>query len=142
MLPFFFGSGINVIYATITNEIPAFHLPFFPLASQNTSSLFYGGSYLAVAQNLLSYWPATLERLVWLTLFLLAFAAPFFTTGMQRRFALLSVLFILAVALLASPIAQPRYRIPAEPFIWLSAALTLYNFLIPYFSRKRANEPT
>jgi hypothetical protein len=118
-------------------------VPFFPRATENTSSLFYGGSYSAVIGNLFYYWPSSLERMVWLVLFILAFAAPFVTAGRQRRFTVFSVIMILAIAMLASPIAQPRYRIPAEPFIWLSAALAaaeLYKRLKPILPKNRLEE--
>ena len=130
-IPFFIGSGINVIYATITNEIPEMpDVPFFPRAGENTATLFYAGNLLATAQNLAYYWPSTLERLVWLMLFIFAFIAPFITNGRQRRFAIFSIIMIVAIAILSSPIAQPRYRIPAEPFIWLCSILTIYSLAI------------
>lgn len=124
-IPFFVGSGVNVIYATITNEIPRMpDVPFFPRATQNTATLFYGGEFGAVTKNILYYWPSTLERLLWLVVFVLAFAAPFVTKGRTQRFVILGAALTIVIALLASPIAQPRYRLPAEPFIWLSAAFT------------------
>jgi len=129
-LPFFAGSGVNATYATIAKEIPNMpEIPFFARAEQNTASLFYGGDFISVSKNLLYYWPATLERIVWLILFILAFTAPFITRGRQRMFSVLGVFVILTVAILATPIAQPRYRVPAEPFIWISAALALSSLM-------------
>jgi hypothetical protein len=137
-IPFFVGSGVNVVYATITNEIPNMpDVPFFPRAAQNTASLFYGGSYGSVLYNLFYYWPSTLERIAWLMIFILAFAAPLVTSGLQRRFAILGVGMILAIAILASPIAQPRYRIPAEPFIWLLATMTTSLLAAKYHAQVR-----
>ena len=125
-VPFFAGSGVNAAYATIANEIPDMpDVPFFPRANKNTASLFYGGDFVEVIKNLLYYWPATIERILWVILFLLAFSAPLITRGRQKVFAILSVLVILTIAAFATPIAQPRYRIPAEPFIWITAALAL-----------------
>jgi 4-amino-4-deoxy-L-arabinose transferase-like glycosyltransferase len=145
MIPFFVGSGVNVMYATITNEVPNMpDTPFFPRAAENTASLFYSGNITAVFANLIYYWPATLERIVWAALFLLAFCAPLLTEGVRRRFAIFGVVMILVVAILASPIAQPRYRIPAEPFLWLGAALgasALYGRMRPILSKKSAGEP-
>ncbi len=135
MIPFFAGSGVNVIYATITNEIPNLEdIPYLPRATENTSSLFYGGDLNAVASNLVRYWPSTVERIVWALAFLLAFLAPLFARGLQRKFALLSILMILVIAGLSSPIAQPRYRIPAEPFIWLGAAICLASLRLRLLS--------
>jgi 4-amino-4-deoxy-L-arabinose transferase-like glycosyltransferase len=125
-IPFFVGSGVNVVYATITNEIPSLpDLPFFPKATENTSTLFYGGHIGSVLRNLLYYWPATLERMVWLVVFLLALVSPFLTRGKIRTVALLGVVTLLMVAALSSPIAQPRYRVPVEPFLWVLALLSL-----------------
>ncbi len=75
--------------------------------------------------NLTSFLPSTFERLVWVALFLLTFAAPFFARGRARAFFVLGIMLIIVAAVLASPVAMPRYRIPVEPFIWLAALYSL-----------------
>jgi 4-amino-4-deoxy-L-arabinose transferase-like glycosyltransferase len=127
---FFLASGMNVQYVVFNIESGGgFNLPFFPTTEHNLASLLYSGNFIAALQNLAQFWPATIERLVWFILFALAFAAPFLTTGHARKFAILGVVFTITLAALASPIAQPRYRIPAEPFIWISAALALSSII-------------
>ena len=127
MIPFFLGSGVDVSYAVINIETGnTLNVPFMPKVDENLSSLVYSGNLKEVAKNLLAFWPATLERLVWAGLFALTFLAPFLAKGRERKFFILAILLILVAAVLASPVAQPRYRVSVEPLVWVSALYCAY----------------
>ncbi len=123
MLPFFFGSGLDVQYAVVDIETGSrLDVPFMPKVDENLSKLVFSGDVVGVIKNLFSFWPATLERVVWLLLFTLVAVSAFLAQGRDRRFLILGVVLIAVAAVLASPVAQPRYRVPLEPIIWSSAA--------------------
>ena len=134
MGPFFLGSGIDVDYSVVAIEGHLPKISFLPQKDENLSTLLYQGQWREVLNNLTSFLPSTFERLVWVALFLLTFAAPFFARGRMRAFFVLGILLILTAAVLASPVAMPRYRIPVEPFIWL-AALYALNALVQKTAR-------
>lgn len=127
MLPFFLGSGIDVSYAVLAIETKwQLHVPFLPHVDENLSNLVYSGDYVGILKNLLKYWPATLERLVWAALFLGVLLAPFLARDtFRRKFFIFSILTIGLAAFLASPVAQPRYRVPVEPLIWTAGLFSL-----------------
>lgn len=130
-LPFFLGSGIDVSYAVVAIETKwQLHIPFLPHVDENLSNLVYAGDYIAVIKNLFTYWPATLERLVWASVFFLTLLSPFFAkTPHIRKFFIFGILLIGATAFLASPVAQPRYRIPIEPIVWVAALYSLSHLI-------------
>lgn len=141
-IPFFLGSGIDVSYAVIAIETKwQLNIPFLPHVDENLSNLVYAGNFSGVIKNLLRYWPATLERLVWAGLFFLTLLSPFLARDMRaRKFFILGILFIGLAAVTSSPVVQPRYRIPVEPFIWVSAfaaATTLIQRFAPSRIRDR-----
>lgn len=133
-IPFFLGSGIDVSYAVIAIETKwQLNIPFLPHVDENLSRLVYSGDYLGVIKNLLRYWPATLERLVWACLFFLTLLSPLLARDMRsRKFFILGILFIGMTAVMASPVVQPRYRIPVEPIIWISALYAARELYLRY----------
>jgi 4-amino-4-deoxy-L-arabinose transferase-like glycosyltransferase len=95
--PFFAGSGLNVMQAIVGQEAPQI-------------------------ANLSLAAPILIERLAWAVLFLLLFASPFLARGRTRVFFVFCVTLVLANAFLSSPVSQPRYRLPVEPFVLIAAA--------------------
>lgn len=136
-IPFFVGSGIDVSYAVIGIETKwQLNIPFLPTVDDNLSNLVYSGAYKDALKNLLKYWPATIERLIWAILFVLALFSPFLTKDMrQRKFFILGLLFVGIAAIMASPVAQPRYRVPVEPFVWISALYSCSKLWMWYTQR-------
>lgn len=128
-IPFFLGSGVDVVYATIGTETQwRFRVPFLPHTDDNLSTLVYRGEWSEAAQTLVRFWPATIERLSWATLFGLVLVSPFLAaTPLARRFGIFAIVVIGTAAFLASPVAQPRYRIPIEPFVWTLGPLAAYE---------------
>lgn len=124
-VPFFLGSGLNVTQAIITGGRPDIRVPLLPSKDSNLGNLVISCNWKAVAKDLAESWPVTIERLSWVALFALAFLAPLLSRGRLRLFFLLFLAIICANAFLTSPVTQPRYRIPAEPFIWVAAGYTI-----------------
>jgi hypothetical protein len=143
-VPFFLGSGVNVAYAVIAIETKwQFRAPFFPHIDDNLSKLAYGGSFSGVVRNLLTYWPATFERIVWAALFVLMLASPFAATSVrQRKFFVFGILMTGFIVVLSSPVVQPRYRVPVEPFVWIAAVCSVPALLRTLTSFRRRNPYT
>ncbi len=120
-IPFFISSGLNVIGATISSDSSA-RVPLITPSGTSLGELVRAKDWSGVMGNILSSWPITLERLLWVILFALAFISPLFAKGYVRLFLLLTVLIILANAVITSPVSQPRYRLPIEPMLWVAAA--------------------
>lgn len=127
MIPFFLGSGFNVAHAVIAAEAPSLRLPFFPTEQDNLTSAVLKGDWKTVADNIFHYPLVTVERMLWILIFAFAFIAPLLAKGYIQRFLLLSCVIILSFAFLSSPVIQPRYRVPAEPFIWIAATYSVYR---------------
>lgn len=131
--PFFLSSGLDVQYAVVDIATGQnLNVPFFPKRHENLSHLVYAGDVVGIVKNVFSFWPATLERFVWACAFTLLLIAPFISHGIPRRFFILCIVLVSVAALLASPVAQPRYRIPIEPIVWISALYSA-SILIPRF---------
>jgi hypothetical protein len=129
-VPFFFMSGFNVIHAVLAHEAPALRSSLFPTESDNLTRHITSHEWGAALHALGAYWLTTLERLSWFVAILLAFAAPFFARGRNRRILLVFAAIIVANIILISPVTQARYRFPAEPYIWVAAVytgVTLWN---------------
>lgn len=128
-IPFFLGSGFNVAHVVVATESPSLRSSLFPTEQENLTSAILRGDIATVRNNLLNYPLVTLERILWLLIFALVFLSPLFAKGMVRRTLLLFCFIILSFAFLSSPVIQPRYRVPAEPFIWICAVYSVYGFL-------------
>ena len=136
-LPFFLGSGLDVSYAVLAIETQwRLHIPFLPHVDENLSDLVYERDFGGVLKNLMTYWPATLERIMWLMLFSGTLAAPFLTKNtLHRKYYIFGIAVIGMAGLLSSPVAQPRYRIPVEPIAWVSGIFVL-TVAISFAQRK------
>lgn len=126
MIPFFLSSGFNVSHAIISAESPSLYSPLFPSEQENLTSAMLHGDYATVWNNVIRYPIVTLERISWLVIFGLAFIAPLFAPkGPVRRFLFISIFLILSIGFLSSPVIQPRYRVPAEPLLWVGFVYTI-----------------
>ncbi len=137
MIPFFLGSSLNVAHVVVSTEAPALFIPLFPKVQENLTSKALAGDWRGVLANLQRYWIVTLERLVWAGIFALAFLSPFFARGQTRLFLIFACIIILANAFLTSPVFQPRFRVPAEPFIWIPAIYTAHALFAWLKARSR-----
>lgn len=120
-IPFFLMSGFNVAHAIVSDAAPGMRLPLFPTEADNLTRYITAHEWGAALRAVGTYWFTTLERLVWLVVILLALASPLIVGRTQRAWALLFAVIIITNILLVSPVTQARYRVPAEPFIWVAA---------------------
>lgn len=125
MIPFFLGSGFNIAHVIIATEAPSLRSSLFPTEQENLTSAILRGDTQTVWRNLTHYPIVTLERILWLLIFALACMAPLLASHDARPLLLLAVGMIFWIAFLSSPVVQPRYRVPAEPFIWLACVYSL-----------------
>lgn len=120
--PFFFSSSIEAagrfLYAfgAKTGDAPE---------DVNVSALFLAGDVSNATRALLADAPQLFERLFWLFIWLSAGLTAlygFLARAQEGVFWAALFLTAMAFAVLASPVAMPRYRLPAEPFVFLLAA--------------------
>lgn len=117
--PFYIGSSIDAatyavygrgaIQGTLSPDI-------------NVSSLVLHGKYGAAFAALTANMPVMIERLLWVILCIASFGA-FVSAALRKKptASVIILLFALIVAfgVLTGPVAYPRYRLPAEPFIFI-----------------------
>jgi len=123
-IPFFVMSGFNVINAVLSHEAPSLRFPIFPTEGENLTRHILAHEWDKAVRALATYWFTTLERISWLIAILAACASPFFAHDERQRILLLFVCIIISNIILVSPVTQARYRVPAEPFIWVAAVYT------------------
>lgn len=138
-IPFFLMSGFNVANAIISHEAPSLRIPLFPTENENLTRHIAAHEWGAALRAAGAYWFTTLERLVWLVVIILALAAPLFAQGRTRRILWLFATVIITNIILVSPVTQARYRVPAEPFIWV-AALTSISALARRWQGRRKDD--
>lgn len=154
-IPFLMGSGFNVINAVYVKESPTLKSSLFPTASENLSEAIRTKNWALALKNVRSYWFTTLERLLWLCAIGGALLAPCAAFLYARRFNTRLALLVLGAAIvvttmaITSPVTQPRYRVPAEPFIWIGAVSFLHILIMQYqaflkrlFVHKASGMPT
>lgn len=121
-VPFFIGSSLDSVELSF---VSAGLLPPRVAPPVNISGSILSGDVSGALSALFSNPLVLLERLFWVVICGFAFlysCAVLYRRGTNWRFVLLSVLFIGAFAVLTGPVSGPRYRVPAEPFIFLLAA--------------------
>lgn len=133
-IPFFFGSSIkniqlsyNLFYdddmdrqfteSSISDALLSFNI------KKTTQVLWKEGGVL-------------LERLAWLLLVVLSFVGLW--DNKRRSIVVVSLLFVFYFAILTGPVSYVRYRLPAEPFIFIAALAGVALLLERYFSRVRS----
>ncbi len=126
--PFFFGTSIGTLYlelhdlGILSGSPQMYHTP--------TESL-VRGDYAGVIQSIFSNIPILLERLVWLFAWLSLFAASWiYRRSRLIVFVLGTIALVGILALIAGPVANPRYRIPIEPFLFLIAMDVVATFAL------------
>lgn len=119
IIPFYIGSSIDAttysVYArgavkgTLSPDI-------------NVSSLVLHGDYRAAIAALTNNMLVLIERFIWLILCIASFGTVVATVRRKEIYASIIVLFfslIIAFGVLTGPVSYPRYRLPAEPFIFI-----------------------
>ena len=134
--PFFVGSGYNVINAVLAQQSPALHIPLFPTESSNLTAALTNGDYWSAVLYIKSFWLVTIERLMWAFAVFASLVAPFFARGRTRLILLVSALIVLSTMILVSPVTQARYRMPAEPYIWIGAVYSVFALSLKWRNRK------
>ena len=131
-IPFFLGSSLKE--ATTVFRSPNF--------SQNTSDLFIRGS--GVIKKLWQELPFTLESMLRVLSTIFMFIGVLRAWKEKNGIALLLFAIILLFALMSSPWASPRFRLPFEPYILLLALYGLQYFfraLIPGMMNRFGTRP-
>lgn len=118
-IPFYVGSSIDtlkravylrgVVQGTLGSDV-------------NISALVAQGNIYSALDTLLQDTPVFIERLGWLLMCVASFFATVFIVWRGLPGASVAVLFfslILAFGVLTGPVAYSRYRLPAEPFIFI-----------------------
>ena len=133
-VPFFLGSSIDSrIYLLRTIGV----LP--PAPPTNISGLFTAGHLGQVLDSLVKDPLGLIERVFWVFVTLSAFGYSLFVLYKKRPnavFVAFSVLLILSLALITGPIAETRYRVPAEPFLLLLAFAGVATLVKRFFFRR------
>ncbi len=123
--PVFLGSGVDNYGWVIGRSAPP---------DVNISSLITGGEFGQATKALFADPLVLLERLVWLTLILLAGLSVF--VNKNKRVVIVGIFLLIAYfAIAVGPVAMPRYRLPISPFIFLLAGLSvqyLFTQLLAY----------
>ncbi len=130
--PFFLGSSIKEVVTNLRFSAHPEQIEF----ADNTSDVFIKKGGIAGMKKLLQEAPYTFESLLRLLTF------PFLIVAIRRSykeksvFVLLLAAIVFIFAVISSPVANPRYRLPFEPYIFL---LILYG--ITFFSRLKNKIP-
>lgn len=116
-IPFFFGSSIK-------NAQLSYNLFYNDDVDKRFSESSISDKLLSlnieeVIQYLLKEGVVLVERLGWLFMVILAFIGMYDTQ--RRKWVIISVLYIAYFALLTGPVSYVRYRLPAEPFLFMAA---------------------
>jgi 4-amino-4-deoxy-L-arabinose transferase-like glycosyltransferase len=130
--PFFFGSSIkntvysyNLLYDNDINYI-------YPDGS--VMSLLLQGNMKDFFGRISSELIFLIERLFWLCICIIGLF-PVFKKD-TRKISIICWLLILYFAILTGPVSYPRYRLPAEPYMFMTAALGVAT-LIQLFKKRR-----
>lgn len=119
IVPFYIGTSIeaarSAVYgrARISGTVPS---------DINVSSLVLHGNYRGAFSALTANMPQLFERFVWLILCIASFVTAVSAVRRRDPYASVIVLFfalIVAFGVLTGPVSYPRYRLPAEPFIFI-----------------------
>ncbi len=118
-IPFYIGSSIQAVKRALGLQGV---LPGLQSSSSNISSLILSG-HVADALSVLIASPwELLERVFWLLVLGLDVLALFLARGRARILLIFFAIIALLFGGLTGPVSFPRYRMPAEPFLLLSAA--------------------
>lgn len=119
VVPFYIGSSIDAVtYAVYSRG--ALRGTLSP--DINVSSLILHGNYRAAVAALTDNIVVLLERIIWLILCIASLVTA--VVAIYRRKPSMSVvalffMLVIAFGILTGPVSYPRYRLPAEPFIFI-----------------------
>lgn len=123
-VPFFLTSSLRSVSDVLGN------LGLLPkIQSVNLTNLILTGNLAGLIQVSFTQLPFTVEQLAWLLICLAAAASLVVLEGRERRIALWLGVIIGAYAILTGPVAFPRYRLPAEPYLLILALAGLSPLL-------------
>lgn len=77
-----------------------------------------------------------IERIMWMFFYVLILFGLFLN---KRNIILLCLFFVLYFAVLTGPVSYVRYRLPAEPFIYIAFILSISSILLFIKERKNTN---
>ncbi len=121
--PFFFSSSIKTFQDFSSRLLPSNKISSdIQTHKAILSDLFAKGQFVDMFGVIMkSAWYITFERILWLVILFLSFVPLLFKK--QRLYAVLFLSLIFYFALLTGPVAYARYRLPAEPFMFLLASI-------------------
>lgn len=135
--PFFIGSSIDTTQRTL------FSLGLLdgsPPPAVNISGLALSGNVHAIISETEAHPWEMGERIGWLLIATFAFGEMLwllYRKDQRWAAALFFVLLIMTLAILTGPVSQPRYRIPAEPFLFLLSAAGVHASITAIRQRVR-----
>lgn len=138
VVPFYIGSSIDAgtysmygrgaLIGTLSPDI-------------NVSSLILHGKYGAALAALTANMPVLFERFIWLILCIGTLVTAVVATYRNKPNRGIIVLFfalIVAFGMLTGPVSYPRYRLPAEPFIFIlgvAGVISIARYLRGVYSK-------
>ena len=125
-VPFFIGSSIALI-RNVTN----------PKITVEASNLLLSGKLSVLWERFIADPLVALERLFWLAVWIAAIFS--WRSFKERRWFFLFWIMIIYFALLTGPVSYSRYRLPAEPFLFLLASAGISG-LVRRFIGSRLSE--
>ncbi len=123
---FFFGSGIKTTLLSLNTLFPSDTVDNVDVQSES------------ISKNVVLF-----ERLFWFLLCVLSLCA--LMSREYRKQVIVLLVFISYFAILTGPVSYSRYRLPAEPFLFLSAGIGVwtlvckYTGIAKYFSNTKSN---
>lgn len=117
---FFFGSSIKIVVQSYNMVFESDENINF---NTSISNLFYKGDVLSMLKVFYSESLFTLERIIWLIIFILMFIPVFIKK--YRFISIIFILFIFYFAILTGPVSYVRYRLPAVPFMFILAGFSI-----------------
>lgn len=118
--PYFFMSSIEQA-ARILHQKEVFSGA--EASDVNVTNLLLTGRYFSALKALTANPWGLLERMAWLAVFLCALLSAVVVRGKAQVVCIAMLLLAFGFALLTGPVAFPRYRLPAEPLLFLAASI-------------------
>lgn len=121
-IPFFLTSSAKNVVASVVPLQKYLETGGGSSASINFTTLLLKGEFGEVFRKLEAQGIFTFEQLFWAAITLFAILAVFFEKE-RRKYVVVFFAIVLYFAFLAGPVSNARYRLPAEPFLLLTAAM-------------------
>ncbi len=124
-VPFFLSSGLKNMFTYYNNAVG---YEAYPTNNGNLTSLLSQGRVNDFLSELRVQPFVTLEQIYWAIVSILSVISLVVARGENRKFVFVCVALVLYYALLTGPMAYSRFRLPAEPFLYLLATSGLVIF--------------